>query len=86
MRSLTLRPLPPKLVMFIERCARERKTSPTRAAIALLEEAAGMLPRPTRKKVHHDLDFLFGTATREEADALDQAIVEQRKIDCEMWK
>lgn len=84
MKTLTLRHLNPDLTRAIERKARETGSSLTQAAIALLEQAAG-LSRKGRKK-HHDLDAVAGTWTDAEADAFDAALREQRRIDPELWK
>ena len=43
---------------------------------------AGQLPTP---ELQHDLDRLAGTWTDEEAAAFDARLVEQRKVDPEMW-
>jgi len=39
------------------------------------------LGRSAERSVHHDLDRFFGTCTKEEAAAFDQALREQRQID-----
>ncbi len=62
----------------IERRARERGQSRTQAAIGLLEEAVG-LRRP--QATYADLDALFGVWSQEEAEAFQQALMDQRRID-----
>jgi hypothetical protein len=85
MSAITLRNLPPKVAKAIREKARKERLSLNKAVIKLLEEATGAT-QETRKVVHHDLDRFFGTWTREEADAFDRALREQRQIEPEMWK
>lgn len=84
MKTLTLRRLRPELAREIERKARESRSSLTQAAIALLEKGAGLARKGERE--FHDLDRFFGTWSKEEADAFDAAVAEQRRIDPELWK
>ena len=85
MGAITLRNLPPQVARAIREKARKERLSMNKAVIRLLEEATGAT-REAHKVVHHDLDGFFGTWTREEADAFDQALREQRQIEPEMWK
>jgi len=83
--AITVRNLPPAVAKAVRERARKEKLSLNKAIVRLLEEATGA---GTGKKrvVHHDLDKFFGTWTKEEADAFDEALREQRQIDPEMWK
>jgi hypothetical protein len=40
----------------------------------------------TDRKLHHDLDHLAGTWSDEEAAAFDAALLEQRRVDPELWR
>jgi hypothetical protein len=51
----------------------------------MLEEAAGQ-HTSTRRELHHDLDHLAGTWSDEEAAAFDAALIEQRRVDPELWE
>jgi hypothetical protein len=82
--AITVRNLPPAVAKAVREKAKKEKLSLNKAILRLLEEAAGAAPK--RRAVHHDLDRFFGTWTREQADAFDQALREQRQIDPEMWK
>jgi DNA-binding ferritin-like protein (Dps family) len=55
-----------------------------KTVIKLLEEATGAI-RETKRVVHHDLDRFFGTWTKEEADAFDEALREQRQTELESF-
>jgi hypothetical protein len=85
MNAITVRNLPPELARVIRQKAKREKVSLNRAVIGLLEQATGLVP-PRADEVHTDLDRFFGCISKEEADALDAAIREQRQIEPEMWK
>jgi hypothetical protein len=84
LKVLTLRNLPPRVAAAISRRARERRTSLTKAAVSLLEEALGMAsPEPVR---YHDLDHLAGAWTRDEAAAFEAHLRDGRRIDPDVWQ
>jgi hypothetical protein len=85
MKAITVRNIPPHVARLIERKARQDKTSLNRAVVSLLEQGSSVRENGKRT-VHRDLDFLFGSWTKEEADAFDADLAEQRKIDPELWK
>ena len=85
MNAITVRNLPPAVAKAVQERARKEKLSLNKAIIRLLEEATGA-GKSKKRVVHHDLDRFFGTWTKEEADAFDEALREQRQIDPEMWK
>ena len=84
--TLTLRNLPPEVIQAVKRRARNKRTSATRAVIEMLEEAAGVARSGRRRQAHHDLDDLFGSLSRREADELEKAVRDQRRIDPEQWR
>jgi hypothetical protein len=85
MKTITLRHVPKPLAQFLERRARAEKTSLNRAAIQMMEESAG-LARCSRRVVHRDMDWFFGSAHPKEARLLEKSIREQRRIEPEAWK
>ena len=85
MNAVTVRNLPPGVAKAVKEKARKEKLSLNKAIVRLLEEATGV-EKGKKKVVHHDLDRFFGTWTKEEADAFDEAMREHRQIDPEMWK
>ena len=85
MNAITVRNLPPEVAKAVKEKARKEKLSLNKAVVRLLEEAMGA-DKGKEKVVHHDLDRFFGTWTKEEADAFDDATRDHRKIDPEMWK
>jgi hypothetical protein len=85
-KAVTLRKLPPQVARAIQERSRTRKTSFNKAVISLLEEATGANKLPNAKHEHTDLDALAGSWTPAEAAAFDRELLEQRKIDEEIWK
>jgi hypothetical protein len=83
MKPVTLRNLPPHLAKIIRKTADATGTSINKAVIQLLEE--GM---ETKKKgaLHHDLDELAGSWTRQEAALFEKALQQQRGIDKDLWQ
>jgi hypothetical protein len=86
MKTITLRKLPPEVSGAIEKTARENGFSLNRAAIRLMEKALGKGPAAKKPVVQHDLDFLFGSMTKEDAKKFDASLKWQRRIEPEMWK
>jgi hypothetical protein len=86
MKVVTLRNLPPELARIIRQKAEEKRTSVNKAVIGLLEESAGIRGKRKDKRLHHDLDSLAGSWTKEEASAFNAALARQRAIDPELWK
>lgn len=86
MKAVTLRNLAPELARIIRRKAEENRTSLNRAVISLLEESVGIRGKKKDKPLHHDLDALAGSWTREEASAFEKALARQRAIDADLWK
>ena len=85
MKAVTLRNIPPELARVIQRKSRESRKSINKAVLGLLEERTGVRGR-TRKVVHHDLDSLAGSWSREEAAGFRKVLARQRSIDAELWK
>jgi len=85
MKAVTLRNLPPELARIIRQRATDKRTSVNKAVIGLLEESAGIGKKKGRS-LHHDLDMLAGSWTKEEAAAFEKSLAKQRAIDLDLWK
>ena len=81
MKAITLRNLPDSVTRIIRKKAATEGISLNRAVIKVLEERLGGGAEP----VHHDLDDLAGSWSKEEAQAFDRALAAQRTIDPEIW-
>jgi len=86
MKAITLRNLPPEVAKTVQQRAKKKKTSVNKAVIELLEESVGGKVKKKEKTRYHDLDHLAGSWTKEEAEAFEKLIAEQRTIDPDLWK
>ena len=86
MKAVTLRNVPPELARIIRRKASEKRTSVNKAVISLLEESLGIRGKKADKPLHHDLDALAGSWTKEEVSAFERALARQRAIEPDLWK
>lgn len=86
MNAITVRNLPPELARVIRQKAKRDKISLNRAVIGLLEEATGLGKSAKPEVLHHDLDDLAGSWSKEEYEEFTEALLEQRQIESEMWK
>jgi hypothetical protein len=86
MKIITLRKLSPEIARAVQKRAKERRTSISKAVVGLLEEAVGLRPGDRRPTLYHDLDALAGSWSREEAGRFERALGEQRRIDSELWR
>ena len=85
MTAITLRKIPAELREAIEMRAESEGLSLNKTVIRMLEELVGTRPGQ-RRSLHHDLDHLAGTWSREEAEAFDGCLADLRKIDKELWE
>lgn len=86
MAAITVRNLPPNVERAIHEKARKERLSLNKAVVRLLEEATGAATAVEKPPVHRDLDRFFGTWTATEADAFDQALASQRRVDRKLWR
>jgi hypothetical protein len=82
MTAITLRNIPPRLQEAIRRRAGREGLSLNKTVLRMLEEASG---QHTTTELHDDLDHLAGTWSAQEAEAFEAALVEQRRVDPELW-
>ncbi len=86
MKLVTLRNLPPELARIIRQRADEKRTSINKAVISLLEESVGIRGKKKGTSLHHDLDAMAGSWTKEEASMFEKVLAQQRAIDPDLWK
>lgn len=85
MSAITLRNLSPEVLKIIRRRAMEGKTSINKVVVGVLEECLGLTGH-RRNVVHHDLDHVIGSWTRQQADQFERTLTAQRQIDRDLWK
>jgi len=78
MKAITLRNIPPKVQKGIRERTRQKRISANRAVIELLQERLEV-PRREKDGLYHDLDYLFGTWSAEEAEEFDRFLKESRE-------
>lgn len=84
MKAITLRNIPIELAKMLERKARKEGKSLNRVVIELLLRACAL--DRENAPVNRDFEQFFGSWTREEAEAFDASLAEQRKVDPDLWK
>ncbi len=85
MKQLTIRGLPPDIEKEVAREASENGLSYNKAIISLLKRAAES-GRKGNKALCHDLDHLCGRWNDREGEEFEQHLLEQRRIDENLWK
>lgn len=88
MKAITVRNLPPEVARAIRDKARKEGLSLNRTVARLLAQATGRGEEKRKRKqvLHHDLDRFFGVWSKKEAEEFDEALLEERQIEPEMWK
>ena len=86
MKAITVRNLPPAVARTIRERAGREGISTNKAVISLLEEASGRKRPRAAAPVHHALDALAVTWSRQESLEFERALLEQRTIDPDLWK
>ena len=86
MKAITLRNVPEDLAAMIEAEAKRTGASLNATVIRLLQQATAVDIPATKPEpqTYHDLDFLIGSWTKEEADEFDHHLEEARRIDMEL--
>ena len=84
MTTMTLRGLKPAVSERVRRLASRQGKSMNRCIVDLVEQS--VVGDLSGKPVEHtDLDHLFGSLTKEDAQELERAVSESRQIDAELW-
>ncbi len=87
MKQLTIRGIPDEVEKIIEREAKRKRKSKNKIVVSLLEQATSVKPRKSnRVKLYHDLDHLSGLWSAKEAERFEKHLMNQRKIDEDLWK
>ena len=85
MKTITLRNLPVSLDRTIRQRAKKKGVSVNKVIISLLQDHLGE-PEMRLVRRYHDLDGLAGSWSKQEAEAFEKTLAQQRAIDPEMWK
>jgi len=86
MKAITVRDIPKDVQEMIEKRAKAKGLSLTRATIDLLLDRTGVETRVTRRIEYDDLDELAGSWTRAEAARFERETRLQRRVDEDIWR
>jgi plasmid stability protein len=83
--TITLRNISPELARKLKQKAQTQGRSLSKVAMEFLEKGMG-LRKSEPMVLHHDLDSLAGTWTKEETRTFERSLREQRSIDPDPWR
>ncbi len=83
MKTITIRGLDDSFAERLKELSLKSKMSVNKFIIKMIE--SNLSSKETRTKTYNDLDSLFGRWSKNEFDAIEKNIKEQRKIDKELW-
>lgn len=86
MKQITIRGIPNEIEKTVKKEAKTKGLSLNKAFISLLEKATGIKKEKKKKTLYHDLDYLSGIWTKDEAEAFAKNLKLQRRIDEDIWK
>lgn len=87
MKQITLRDIPDNIAKAIEKKSKKEKLSLNRTIISLLERGTGVAAgHKAVRPLYHDLDHLFGSWSKKEAEEIENNLKSQRRIDYELWR
>ncbi|MCD4739536.1 MAG: type II toxin-antitoxin system HicB family antitoxin [Anaerolineae bacterium] len=85
MTQLTVRSVDESLHATLKREARQRGMSVNRYVVQVLSEVTGLSANQVFSQEYHDLDYLAGTWTPEQAGEFARFLDEQRQVDEGLW-
>ena len=83
MKAITIRNIPEEVARLIEATANDAGLSLNRAVIRLLREQIDEESHHAER--YHDLDYLAGSWSVEEAKEFERNLADSRVIDAELW-
>lgn len=83
--SFNLRGVPSQVMATLKQEAKKCNMSVNSLILKLIEQGIGIRGKPKKVK-HHDLDFMIGSWSSEEAKEFDESMMIFEKIDDELWK
>ena len=86
MKQLTIRGIPDEIEKIVKKEAKIKGISLNKAFISLAAKAIDINENKNKKeKLYHDLDFLSGIWSENEAETFKKNLSTIRKIDKELW-
>jgi len=86
MKTITVRGVDSDLAKKLKQVASEDAKSVNQFVLEILRQSVGMEKQKKFTRIYNDLDHLFGTWSETEFKAINDKIVDERKIDKELWR
>jgi len=85
MKTITVRGVDSDLAKRLKQVASKEAKSVNQFVLEMLRQSVGMKKQKKFTMIYNDLDHLFGTWTEVEFKAINDKIMDERKIDEELW-
>ena len=86
MKTITVRGVDSDLAKKLKQVASEDAKSVNQFVLEMLRQSVGIKKQKKFTRIYNDLDHLFGTWAETEFKAINDKIVDERKIDEELWR
>jgi plasmid stability protein len=86
MKTITVRGVDSDLAKRLKRVAAEEAKSVNQFVLEILRQSVGMKKQKKFTRIYNDLDHLFGAWAEAEFKAINDKIMDERKIDEELWR
>ncbi len=86
MKTITVRGVDSDLAKRLKQVASEEAKSVNQFVLEMLRQSVGMKKQKKFTRIYNDLDHLFGAWTEAEFKAINDKIMDKRKIDEELWR
>lgn len=86
MKTITVRGVDSDLAKRLKQVASEETKSVNQFVLEMLKQSVGMKKQKKFTRIYSDLDHLFGAWAEAEFKAVNDKIMDERKIDEELWR
>ncbi|MDL1968331.1 MAG: antitoxin [Deltaproteobacteria bacterium] len=86
MKTITVRGVDLDLAKKLKQVASKEAKSVNQFVLEMLRQSVGMKKQKKFTRIYNDLDHLFGTWADAEFKAMNDKIMDEKKIDEELWK
>lgn len=86
MKTITVRGVDSDLAKRLKQVASEEAKSVNQFVLEMLRQSVGIKKQKKFTRIYNDLDHLFGTWAEAEFKAINDKIMDEKKIDEELWR
>ncbi len=86
MKTITVRGVDSDLAKRLKQVASEEAKSVNQFVLEMLRQSVGMKKQKKFTRIYNDPDHLFGAWAEAEFKAINDKIMDERKIDEELWR